>query len=151
MCSSDLDALVDLLHPLLGNGRGFAHVAGEARDIRLEADDKAAKVGHGLSRLEEGLFDQARLLFGIGHQHRTVVSRLAVGLVPVDEVVGTVRIRMPFGIPVDVGKRGHRNAVALVRDQFTERLQGVVRAPLGQLRAVDFRQQLADCLAQGQR
>ena len=58
---------------------------------------------------------------------------------------------MALGIPVDVGQRGHSNAVALVRDQFTERLQGVVRAPLGQLCAVDFRQQLANGLAQGQR
>ena len=58
---------------------------------------------------------------------------------------------MALGIPVDVGQRGHSNAVALVRDQFTERLQCVVRPPLGQLCAVDFCQELADCLAQGQR
>ena len=58
---------------------------------------------------------------------------------------------MAFGIPVDVGQRGHGNAVALVGNQLTERLQGVVRPPLGQLYAVDFRQELADRLAQGQR
>ena len=108
-----------------------------------------------LFRFEEDLFDQARLLFGIGHQDCTALCRLfgrgVMGFVPVHEIVGTVWVGMALGIPIHVGQHRGGNAMALVRHQLAEGLQGVVRPPLGELRAVDLRQQLADGFTEGQR
>ena len=58
---------------------------------------------------------------------------------------------MALGVPIHVGQHGRCNAVALVGDQFTEGLQAVIGPPLGELIAVDLKQELPDSLAQGQR
>ena len=108
----------------------------------------------GLFRFEEDLLDQARLRIGIGQQGAAelrLIGRGVMGFVPVDEIVRAVRIQVAFGVPVDVGQYRGGDAMALVGHKFTERLQRVVRPPLGQLRAVDLRKKLANRLAQGQR
>ena len=60
-------------------------------------------------------------------------------------------VRMALCIAIHVGQHGRCNTVALVGDQFTEGLQAVVGPPLGELDAVDFRQELADGFTEGQR
>lgn len=105
----------------------------------------------GLCRFEDELLDQARLRIGIGREERNALRCLPVHLVPVDEVVGLVRVRPTLRVTIDIGQRGHGNAMALVRHQLAEGLHRVIRPPLGELRAVNLCQQLADGLAKGQR
>ena len=74
-----------------------------------------------------------------------------MGFVPVDEIVRAVRIRVALGVPVDVGQYRGGDAMALVSHQFAKGFERVVRPPLGELSAVDLRQELADGFTESQR
>jgi len=104
----------------------------------------------GLFRFEEDLLDQARLRIGVKQQSTALpglFGRGVMGFVPVNEVVGAVRIRVAFGVAVDVGQHRGDDAMALVSHQFAKGFERVVRPPLGELSAVDLRQELADGFA----